>query len=121
MDSQQLNQTDLTIDVTFPSAQGLLSALSSIRSEKKQMCVVDFSADGLTVKWEHQSKALQSGIFLGQGVSSRDFIHQAYKERKMVLCAVPNMTDPVFLHISPSPLQIVFDFLSFSCSAPTPF
>lgn len=65
-----VDEAELSVDARFPSAEGLRAALSSIRSEKKQMCVVVFSGDGLTVKWESESKAMQSGIFLGRGVST---------------------------------------------------
>jgi hypothetical protein len=69
MDSQLLEDLELTVDATFPNVRSLHAALLAIKSATKQVCAVSFSPDGVGVRWVHESKALQAGIFLGKGVS----------------------------------------------------
>jgi hypothetical protein len=57
------------VDARYPSTKGFLEALTSIKGPTAQFCVVSFSPEGLTLKWEHESKAMQSGIFIGHAVS----------------------------------------------------
>ena len=56
------------MDARYPSTKGFLNALSSIKPPKAQDCLVHFNSEGLTLKWEHPSKAMQSGIFIGHAV-----------------------------------------------------
>ena len=55
---------------TGSSHRGLHGASSTSTGGMRQIALVNFSSEGLSVKWEHSSKALQSGIFLGRGLFS---------------------------------------------------
>jgi hypothetical protein len=60
--------SEYIVDARYPSTKGFLNALTSIKPPKAQDCLVHFNSEGLTLKWEHPSKAMQSGIFIGHAV-----------------------------------------------------
>ena len=56
------------VDVKYPSTKGFLDALSAIKGPTAQCCIIQFTEAGVTVKWEHESKSMQSGVFIGHEV-----------------------------------------------------
>jgi hypothetical protein len=63
--------SEYTVNARYPSTKGFLNALTAIKPPKAQDCLVHFNNEGLTLKWEHPSKAMQSGIFIGHAVSTQ--------------------------------------------------
>ena len=58
------------VDARYPSTKSFFEALTAVRGPSAQFCLVNFTQDGLTLKWEHESKSLQSGIFMSRTVSN---------------------------------------------------
>ena len=64
------NGSEYIIDAQYPNTKGFLDALRAIKGPTAQFCLVHFANEGLTLKWEHESKAMQSGIFIDHAVRS---------------------------------------------------
>ncbi|KAH7617499.1 hypothetical protein NADE_007277 [Nannochloris sp. 'desiccata'] len=79
-------ESEYIVDARYPSTKGFLNALSSIRPPKAQDCLVHFNSEGLTLKWEHPSKAMQSGIFIGHALFT------AYNIQQETSFSLPFMT-----------------------------
>uniref|UniRef100_A0A1D1ZXL9 Cell cycle checkpoint protein RAD1 n=1 Tax=Auxenochlorella protothecoides TaxID=3075 RepID=A0A1D1ZXL9_AUXPR len=50
----------VTVRARTRNIRGVISALKAIKAPGKQVCLVSFDDSGLTVLWEHESKALHS-------------------------------------------------------------
>jgi hypothetical protein len=64
--------TQYLVDCRFSSARALHAALAAARpaAAGRQVAGLAFEPAGLTVRWQHESKALQAGVYLGRGLFS---------------------------------------------------
>jgi hypothetical protein len=60
------------INVQFPNPKAFLRTLSVVKppSSSKQTAIVEFTAQGLGINWENDSKTMQSGISMGASLFS---------------------------------------------------
>lgn len=61
-------QQQRSFNAKMGNIKGLTAALQAIKTQARQYCTLTFEPTGMTVRWEDDSKAVQSGVFLGAGL-----------------------------------------------------
>lgn len=59
------------VRLTLGSVKGLTAVLQAVKPGAKQACSVSVAPDGLSLRWEDDSKTLQSSVFLRADVSGK--------------------------------------------------
>lgn len=63
--SISIDESPYDIEIKLRNVDGFLSILSTVKPPNKQNALLIFSPEGMSLKWENESKTMQSGVFLG--------------------------------------------------------